>query len=137
MTFFCSPQNFSIRSVATDKLDMTAIYSKWTFILLNRNRIFVILNHVSCDTSNPDEYPVKTPHYILVKPGKNAPLFFLRCFGGNQKPGISTALHYIYICLLNHVSDKKQYLMSLFISVFAGPCDGSEGQKWEIMDMKW
>ena len=47
VTFFCSPRNFSIRSVATDKLDMTAIYSKWKFILINRNRLFVILNHVN------------------------------------------------------------------------------------------
>ena len=29
------------------KLHMTAIYSKWTFIFLNRNRLFVILNHVN------------------------------------------------------------------------------------------
>ena len=44
VTFFCSTRIFSIRSVATDKLNMTAIYSKWTFILLNRKRLFVILN---------------------------------------------------------------------------------------------
>ena len=47
VTFFCSPRNFSIRSVATDKLNMTAIYSKWTIILRNRNRLFVILYHVN------------------------------------------------------------------------------------------
>ena len=35
------------QSVATDKLDMTEIYSKWAFILLKRNWLFVILNHVN------------------------------------------------------------------------------------------
>ena len=38
---------FSIRSVATDKLNKTAIFYKWTFILLNRNQLFVILNQVN------------------------------------------------------------------------------------------
>ena len=31
---------------------MTATYSKWTIILLNRNRLFVILNHVNSQTKS-------------------------------------------------------------------------------------
>ena len=74
VTFFSLPRIFSIRSVATDKLDRTAIYSKWTFILLIRNRLFVILNHIRC--FNPSEYPVKAPHYMPVKHTAISPAVF-------------------------------------------------------------
>ena len=95
MTFFCSPRNFSIPSVATDKLDMTAIYSKWKFILLNRNQLFVILNHINSQNktlfnllslcclsailkSRISQYfkprRISCQNTILY-PGKNAPLF--------------------------------------------------------------
>ena len=74
VTFFCSSRNLSIRSMATDKLDMTAIYYKWTFILLNRNLLFIIIS-ICClsailksgDTSNHGKYPVKTPTLYLGK----------------------------------------------------------------------
>ena len=85
---------------------MIAIYSKCTFILLNRKSI-IILNHVNSQNKTllqltldllfyrnlksrilRTSFPVKTSHYIAVKPH----CYFSRCFGWNQKPGISTAL---------------------------------------------
>ena len=57
----------------TDKLDMTVIYSKWTFILLNclnRNRLFVILNHPygkAVFVRISDEYAVNILRTVIVR----------------------------------------------------------------------
>ena len=106
MTFFYSPRNFSIRSVATDKLDMTVIYSKWTSILSlvnSQNRTLLQLTldlltfrHIEILHLAIIQIPenIVTKHCTISRYLVKMHHYFPSCFGGNQKPAYPW--HYWY-----------------------------------------